>query len=188
MPRQGRRLRRIAVEKAFVNKNTARDPFAWWLVLPVIPIVAYSLFQSLCDYREARSLRATALERMQACRQASTRLLEEISCLRSDRLYIERVAREQFGYTRPGEIRISLHRVNYSGSHSASARATSAASYLGVLRGRLIRVRPLLIAGLLIFAAALALDMAFRHWENREQLGSLPQLATATVRERKKVI
>ncbi|AGW14263.1 FtsB family cell division protein [Megalodesulfovibrio gigas] len=70
-------------------------------------VLGYSLFagdQGLFSYLELRGRQDELTRRMQAVDEAGLALSNEIRLLKEDRVYIEKVIRQQLNYIRPNEV------------------------------------------------------------------------------------
>ncbi len=137
------------MEKGVSAKGAKRDAFAWWLVLPVLPLILYALLPAYREYRATEEQRDAMKQHNARLVALNEGLSKELHAARTDPFYVEKVAREGLGYRKPGEIAFRPKR-------GGTMLARSVGQGEGVPRKLARRAKEhkgLLGAGLLVIAA-----------------------------------
>jgi cell division protein FtsB len=92
------------MEKGVSTARRKKDRFAAWLVLPILPLIVYALLPAHREYRAALAQRDAIESRIARVRQLNKKLAGELYAMNTDPFYVEKVARENYGYRRTGEV------------------------------------------------------------------------------------
>ena len=92
------------MEEGVSTARRKKDRFASWLVLPILPLIVYALLPAHREYRAALAQRDAIESRIARVRQLNKKLAGELHAMNTDPFYIEKVARENYGYRRTGEV------------------------------------------------------------------------------------
>jgi len=115
------------MEEGVSTARRKKDRFAPWLVLPILALIVYALLPAYQEYRAALAQRDAIESRIARVRQLNTKLAGELHAMNTDPFYVEKVARENYGYRRTGEVFVA----------SRSARARTVARKREEPRGKL---------------------------------------------------
>ena len=91
-----------------------KDRFALWLVLPILPLIVYALLPAYREYTTALAQRDAIQSRITKIQDLNEGLEVRLHAMETDPFYVEKVARENYGYRRPGEVYVYPGRLEKS--------------------------------------------------------------------------
>ena len=141
-----------------VGASKKKDRFSLWLVLPILPLIVYALLPAYYEYRAATEQRDAIRSRIVKIQGLNKGLAEQLHAMETDPFYVEKVARENLGYRRPGEVFIYPGRLEKS--QALARKGEEAGARMKAVAQRLRRHRGVVGVAALVIAATWGLQFA----------------------------
>jgi len=140
-----------------VGASRKKDRFSPWLVLPILPLVVYALLPAYYEYCAAAAQRDAIRSRIVKIHELNRGLEEQLHAMETDPFYVEKVARENLGYRRPGEVFIYPGRLEKS--QALAQKGEEAGTRMKAIAQRLRRHRGVVGVAALLVAATWGLQL-----------------------------